>query len=104
MATFNQQGQNIYGDQSNAETININKVDRQVVAQELSLALNRVQTMDLDEMTRRQATAELEAAGADLQAGETSHAQERMSRLRAMGGALAEVAGAFVRGTGVLGG
>ncbi|MGW3463501.1 hypothetical protein ACWDE9_29670 [Streptomyces olivaceoviridis] len=104
MATFNQQGQNVYGDQNNADTINVNKVDRQVVSRELGLALDRVQSMDLDEVTRRQAAAELEAAGADLQAGESARAQERMSRLRAMGGALAEVAGAFVRGTGVLGG
>ncbi|MFF9607426.1 hypothetical protein ACF1GY_34985 [Streptomyces sp. NPDC014684] len=104
MATFNQQGQNVYGDQNNADMINVNKVDRQVVARELGLALDRVQSMDLDEVTRRQATAELEAAGADLQAGETSRAQERMGRLRAMGGALAEMAGAFLRGTGMLGG
>jgi hypothetical protein len=104
MATFYQQGQNVHGDQNNADTINVNKVDRQVVARELGRALDRVQSMELDEVTRRQATAELEAAGADLQAGETGRAQERLSRLRAMGGALAEMAGAFMRGTGMLGG
>jgi hypothetical protein len=104
MATFYQQGQNVHGDQNNADTINVNKVDRQVVARELGRALDRVQSMELDEVTRRQATAELEAAGADLQAGKTGRAQERLSRLRAMGGALAEMAGAFMRGTGMLGG
>ncbi|MFJ2847666.1 hypothetical protein ACIPD2_39550 [Streptomyces griseofuscus] len=104
MANFYQQNQTVHGDQNNADTININKVDRQVVARELGLALDQMQSLDLDEATRRQATAELEAAGADLQAGETDRAQERMGRLRAMGGALAEMAGAFLRGTGVLGG
>ncbi|GAA3797636.1 hypothetical protein [Streptomyces chiangmaiensis] len=104
MATFNQQGQHNYGTQNNAETINVTHVDRQVVARELGVALNRVQGMGLDELTRQRATAELEAASTDLQAGNTSRAQERLGRVRAMGSALAEVAGAFVRGTGVLGG
>jgi hypothetical protein len=104
MATFYQQNQKVHGDQNNADTINVNKVDRQVVTRELGLALDRMQSMDLDEATRRQATAELEAAGAELRAGETSRAQERLGRLRAMGGAMAEMAGAFLRGTGMLGG
>lgn len=103
MATFNQQGQNVYGDQNNADTINVNKVDRQVATRELGLALSRVQELGLDEPTRQQATAELEAASAAVQAGDANGAQERLGRVRAMSSALAEVAGAFVRGTGIMG-
>ncbi|ATW51127.1 hypothetical protein [Streptomyces peucetius] len=103
MATFNQQGQHVNGPQHNADTININQVDQQAVARELGVALSRVREIELDEPTRQQVTGELEAAGADIQAGHTSMAQERLARVRAMGGALAEVAGAFLRGTGVLG-
>jgi len=104
MATFNQQGQHVYGPQNNAETININQVDRQIVARELRVALNRVQELELDELTRQRATAELNAASADIQAGDTSRAQERLGRVRAMGSTLAEVAGSFLRGMGVMDG
>ncbi|MEW2467939.1 hypothetical protein AB0919_23400 [Streptomyces sp. NPDC046994] len=104
MANFNMQGQHVHGQQYNAETININQVDRQVVTRELGIALSRVQGMQLDELTRQQAAAELEAASADLEAGRSNRAQERLDRVRAMGSALAEVAGAFLRGTGALGG
>ncbi|GGS22012.1 hypothetical protein Snoj_23060 [Streptomyces nojiriensis] len=103
MATFDQQGQHVNGPQYNAETINIDRIDREILARELAMALSRVQELGLDEPTRQQVSGELEAAGADIQAGRTSLAQERLARVRAMGGALAEVAGAFLRGTGVLG-
>ncbi|MFD9370880.1 hypothetical protein ACFWA6_24710 [Streptomyces sp. NPDC060020] len=103
MATFNQQGQQVNGPQYNADTININQIDHQVVTRELSTALSRVRELELDEPTRQQATRELEAAGADIQAGRTGRAQERLTRVRAMSSALAEVAGAFLRGIGVLG-
>ncbi|MFJ6482497.1 hypothetical protein ACIQK6_20615 [Streptomyces sp. NPDC091682] len=93
----------VNGPQDNAETINIDQIDRQVLARELQIALSRVQELELDEPTRRQVSGDLEAAGADLQAGRTSLARERLTRVRAMGGALAEVAGAFLRGAGVLG-
>ncbi|MFF6888849.1 hypothetical protein ACFY9F_37435 [Streptomyces sp. NPDC012421] len=103
MATFNQQGQHVHGNQNNADTINITQVDRQIVTRELGIALNRVEELPLDELTRQQAVAELEAASFDIQAGNASGAGERLSRVRGMGSALAEVAGAFVRGTGIMG-
>lgn len=104
MVTFNQQGQHVHGPQNNAETINISQVGQQAVARELSVALSRLQGLELDEPTRREATAELEAAGADIQTGNASRAKSRLDRISAMGSALAEIAGSFVRGTGVLGG
>ncbi|MGY1528012.1 hypothetical protein ACW69C_30295 [Streptomyces sp. MN3] len=104
MATFNQQGQHVHGPQNNAETIINNHADQQVVVRELSHALSRIQGMGLDEQTRQRATAELEAASADLQAGQSDRAHERLGRVRAMGGALAEVVGGFVRGVSGLGG
>jgi hypothetical protein len=105
MATFDQQGQCVYGPQYNAETITNNRTPQQTVVRDLTQrALDEIQRMDLDEETRQQATAEVSGAGADLQAGRPEHASERLGRLRAMGGALAEVAGAFTRGVSGLGG
>ncbi|MBT3167742.1 hypothetical protein HTV80_32335 [Streptomyces sp. Vc74B-19] len=104
MATFNQQGWHVSGPVNNAETIINNQADQQVVVRELSHALSRIQDLDLDEETRQRATTELEAASADLQAGQSDRAHERLGRVRAMGSALAEVAGGFVRGVSGLGG
>ncbi|WP_159042932.1 hypothetical protein [Streptomyces ardesiacus] len=104
MATFNQQGWHVNGPVNNAETIINKQADQQVVVRELSHALSRIQDLGLDEETRQQATTELEAASADLQAGQSDRAHERLGRVRAMGSALAEIAGGFVRGVGGLGG
>ncbi|MER6717139.1 MULTISPECIES: hypothetical protein [unclassified Streptomyces] len=104
MANFYQQGQNVYGTQNNGETFYVNQVDPQTVNRELATALSRVQQLPLDEGTRQQATAELEAASAAVQAGDPAQAQERIGRLQTMSNSLAEVAGAFLRGTGMLGG
>ncbi|MEV6886031.1 hypothetical protein [Streptomyces sp. NPDC051135] len=104
MANFYQQGQINNGPVYNGETFYVNQVAPQTVNRELATALSRVQELPLDEGTRQQATAELEAAGAAVQAGDAAQAQERIGRLQNMGNSLAEVAGAFLRGTGMLGG
>ncbi|MGY1528013.1 hypothetical protein ACW69C_30300 [Streptomyces sp. MN3] len=104
MATFNQQNQRIYGTQNQGETVYVNNFDPQTVNRELTMALSRVQQLPLDEGTRQQATAELEAAGAAAREGDTAQVQDRIGRLQRMSNALAEVGGAFLRGTGMLGG
>ncbi|WP_345584258.1 hypothetical protein [Streptomyces prasinosporus] len=103
MANFFQQGMNNYGTINQGETFYQTQVDSQTVNRELAAALARVQQLPLDEGIRRQAAAELQAAGEAVQAGDTVQAQERIGRLQAMGNSLAEVAGAFLRGSGMLG-
>ncbi|MFF4828994.1 MULTISPECIES: hypothetical protein [unclassified Streptomyces] len=104
MATFNQQNQRVFGNQNQGENVYVNQADPQAVNRELTAALTRVEQLPLDAGTRQQAIAELEAAGAAAQAGDTAQAQDRIGRLQRMSNALAEVGGAFLRGTGMLGG
>ncbi|MFG2767799.1 hypothetical protein [Streptomyces rubiginosohelvolus] len=108
MATFNQQGQVNFGPVHQGETVTVTNnyasAGQQILVRELDRALGQIASLELDEHSRQQATAELEAAGAALQSGNPETANERIGRVQAMGGALAEIAGGFVRGVSGLGG
>ncbi|MEU6423226.1 hypothetical protein [Streptomyces spiralis] len=95
MATFNQNNQTVHGDQYMGDTVNVTQgdsspIDTRAVAWEFDRALAAAQQLEVS-TTREQVTAELTAAQAELEAGETTAAQGRLARLVALGGRVAEI-------------
>jgi L-aminopeptidase/D-esterase-like protein len=96
MATFNQDNQNVHGDQFQADSINVthgsrSPIDARTIAAEFDRALSRVRGLDMPHATREYVGAELAAAQGELESGQEGAGRGRMVGLLNQGETVAGI-------------